>query len=722
MVLFLLMFAGTGALAQNIEINATNFPDENFRNWLRQQTYGADGILTSSEISAVKKMHIEGQNIKSLEGINEFFNLQDLRCDNNQLTSLEIAGLSNLELLTCTNNMLTSLSILSARSLLIIECQNNQLTSFIIEGSCPELINIECYQNQLKASAMDNFLNSLPACKHSGQLMIIDTDNLYEEGNILSMRQRGLIKSGWDIRDSHGNSYHGGYTSEIVPIGSSGYTTWVTKIADTYETRYHNSDCIEFATVDGITAYIVTAATPAGVKLEPIEKAMPNTPVILNGPEGRHEFTESLTFGGAYDDNTKLKAKGAVGDGRTIYKLDSGSQGVGFYLVEAGEEVEHYLVIEQTAGSAPEFIPMGTDIEIPDEDDGDNNGGNGDDTTVTVCIDDLYYKCDTASKTATVVAVPRSLPDLPDPPSLNGGYSLSAVTIPDVVDYDGVTYSVTGIGSGAFRRCTSLTSVTIGKNVESIGDEAFFNSNLPTLISLATTPPSCGSHLFGLAVGSSGKKPTLYVPAANRAAYETASVWNSLTIKSELSVTIGSTGYATYCGMTDLDFTDVADGVKAYVASSYDDGSVTLMPVMNVPAGTGLLLIGAEGVYDVPFVVINNAYDDNLLVGTLEAQPLPKTADGCTNYVLGRKGTEVAFFLPKEGETIAAYKAYLRLPTDVPSGVRMVIDDGTTAVGLPARQEAGQQSESAVYTLTGQRVSTPRRGLYVVGGRKVIVK
>ena len=47
------------------------------------------------------------------------------------------------------------------------------------------------------------------------------------------------------------------------------------------------------------------------------------------------------------------------------------------------------------------------------------------------------------------------------------------VVIPSTVTYSGKEYSVTSIGSSAFRECSGLTSVTIPNSVTSIGDYAF---------------------------------------------------------------------------------------------------------------------------------------------------------------------------------------------------------------------------------------------------------
>ena len=49
----LLLGAPLAASAQGIEINETNFPDENFRSWLLEQNYGADGVITEAEIKGI---------------------------------------------------------------------------------------------------------------------------------------------------------------------------------------------------------------------------------------------------------------------------------------------------------------------------------------------------------------------------------------------------------------------------------------------------------------------------------------------------------------------------------------------------------------------------------------------------------------------------------------------------------------------------------------------
>ena len=57
------------APSSDIQINATNFPDDNFRSFLLSQSYGSDGKLKKSEISSITQIDVSNKNIASLQGI-----------------------------------------------------------------------------------------------------------------------------------------------------------------------------------------------------------------------------------------------------------------------------------------------------------------------------------------------------------------------------------------------------------------------------------------------------------------------------------------------------------------------------------------------------------------------------------------------------------------------------------------------------------------------------
>ena len=82
----------------------------------------------------------------------------------------------------------------------------------------------------------------------------------------------------------------------------------------------------------------------------------------------------------------------------------------------------------------------------------------------------IYYNLNSSDKTAEVTK------------GKSGKYE-GAIAIPESITYEGSSYSVTSIGSGAFRYCRGLTSVTIPNSVTSIGKSAFSNcSGLTSIV------------------------------------------------------------------------------------------------------------------------------------------------------------------------------------------------------------------------------------------------
>ena len=173
-----------------------------------------------------------------------------------------------------------------------------------------------------------------------------------------------------------------------------------------------------------------------------------------------------------------------------------------------------------------------------------------------------------------------------------------------------------------------------------------------------------------------------------------------------------------------LDFTNT--GLKAYIASGFNNGVVLLTRVDVVPANTGLLLVGTEGQeYKVPFTA-NNSFYSNLLKPVTTAQVVPTTEGEYTNYLYGEVNGEKGFYKSSGSGTVAAGKAYLQLPTAAVSGARVAIsfDDETTGIS----KANANVNLNEVYDLRGRKVAdefNPKRlpaGVYIVDGKKVVVK
>ena len=102
--------------------------------------------------------------------------------------------------------------------------------------------------------------------------------------------------------------------------------------------------------------------------------------------------------------------------------------------------------------------------------------------TGAMTLNGITYTYDTDTKTAAVSGY---------------DYSLSGdVTIESTINVDGVDYSVTSIGDGAFYECSSLTSIVIPNSVTSIGDYAFYWCSNLTSIEIPNSVTSIGDGAF----------------------------------------------------------------------------------------------------------------------------------------------------------------------------------------------------------------------------------
>ena len=183
----------------------------------------------------------------------------------------------------------------------------------------------------------------------------------------------------------------------------------------------------------------------------------------------------------------------------------------------------------------------------------------------------------------------------------------------------------------------------------------------------------------------------------------------------------------TFSNEKDLDFNGVI-GLRAYTATSFHrlTGNVQMSRANDVPTGEGLLLMGEPGTYEVP-VRKSYTYYSNLLVGTTEATVLAQTDDGYENYLLSFKDGELGFFLADDGSTLAAGKAYLRIPggqlTDARK-LKISFDDNPDVVVSPLVET---EEKAIYYNVSGQRIPAPQRGLNIIRmsdgtTRKVAVK
>lgn len=113
-------------------------------------------------------------------------------------------------------------------------------------------------------------------------------------------------------------------------------------------------------------------------------------------------------------------------------------------------------------------------------------------------------------------------------------------------------------------------------------------------------------------------------------------------------------------------------------------------------------------------------YYGNSLKGTAYKITNPGNA-----YVLSYKSSAgVAFYRLSNNGTIAANKAYLKFNSSSAAHEFFTFDFDTIATGVDSinTQDSEENADVKIYDLQGRRVANPGKGIYIVNGKKVLMK
>lgn len=293
--------------------------------------------------------------------------------------------------------------------------------------------------------------------------------------------------------------------------------------------------------------------------------------------------------------------------------------------------------------------------------------------------------------------------------------------------------SVKTIGQFAFQECTNLpvvgdyqmagdyiivkvvdtdnTEYTIGDDIIYVAENAFVGCETPIVYCNQTVAPLAGADVFT-------NVSFVYVPDGAEQSYTNA--WGVKANKvNTTNVKIGATGYATVALRHSA---KVPAGVKAYTAT-IDGSSVKLTEVKNgkMAAGQGYVLVGTAGEFS--FGAAGEAVtegNENHMVGVLENTLL----SGSHIYMLSLFQGQVGFrSLLESSYTLGAGKAYLdaNLSTSTTSAMDFMfcsLEGNQTAIDSVTAEQSNVRK--SIYSVSGQRLSSPRKGLNIVDGKVVI--
>ena len=200
-----------------------------------------------------------------------------------------------------------------------------------------------------------------------------------------------------------------------------------------------------------------------------------------------------------------------------------------------------------------------------------------------------------------------------------------------------------------------------------------------------------------------------------------------MTTPSEYEITyeipINSHGYASlYLDMP----AKVPTGSTAYYCTTEGDMAY-LTPIGDIiPDSVGVIITSTQNTTCIlTYTTASNDKEEtirstNQLIGFAEETIIP--TDSYTYYALNAKNGEVGFYIPQttteEGFTAKANKAYLQVPTEqnVSAFVIHRENDETEIVHIT------HMSEDIIYDLQGRAVTHPTPGIYIRGGRKIIIQ
>lgn len=159
----------------SLPINEKNFPDPNFRKYIKNYKASGRNVLTVEEQRKVESIDVKGWNISSLKGIEAFPNLTELDCGNNSIQKLDLRQNPELEKLICNKNQLTQLDLSMNPKIYHLRCSENQLEQLDV-SHLKDLVTLDCSHNNLEQLDVENSISLVTLNCSANRLTELDAD------------------------------------------------------------------------------------------------------------------------------------------------------------------------------------------------------------------------------------------------------------------------------------------------------------------------------------------------------------------------------------------------------------------------------------------------------------------------------------------------------------------------------------------------------------------
>ena len=361
------------------------------------------------------------------------------------------------------------------------------------------------------------------------------------------------------------------------------------------------------------------------------------------------------------------------------------------------------------------------------------------------CINGIFYKLDASKKQAEV----SDDWDYEGVPSENKTYK-GTVTIPTTVSYKGVTYDVTSIGTGAFDCNSELTAVNLPNSILHIGECAF--DQCKKLQSL--TIPKSVTDIEGAILNECDAITSIIVDKDNKF-YDSRNNCNAIihTATNELiqgcqttiipnTVTrIGNDAFAFISTLTSIDIPNSVTSI-GYLAFRNTGLKSLVLPNSLIHLGeqvffscknlTSVTL--SESLENLPF--------GSFLQCNITSITIPASVESIANLAFYSNRIEIYIksTTPPSIDTKAFDLGFYTMPfptIHVPVGYKeaylnndmwkdftiiddVVIPESVTGISTLTSNHSTQSKN--IYTLSGKRLSAPRKGINIINGKKINLK
>ena len=359
-------------------------------------------------------------------------------------------------------------------------------------------------------------------------------------------------------------------------------------------------------------------------------------------------------------------------------------------------------------------------------DGGDQNGSN----------DELGYSVFKGCSVLTSVTIPSSVTSIGGS-AFEGCSGLTSVTIPS---------SVTEIGGAAFKGCSGLTSVTIPSSVTSIGGSTFSGCSGLTSLTLPSGVTWIGGATFSGCSGLTNLTIPSSVTSIERSAFEGCSGLTNLTIPSSVT-SIERSAFKGCSGLTSLIIPSSVTSIGSYVFENCSGLTSITIPSSVTEIG-GAAFKGCSSLVNLYYKI-----DEKIETYLSKGHPFIPVECGIEYYLNDKKITSVV--IPSTITELGKYafqncrdltSVYVSwsVPNSVNSAssafsgvdiskITLYVPQGTEtdyfladvwgdfgkivefdATGIDKVTTSNDTKELSRYSVNGQRLAAPTKGLNIV--------